>query len=97
MDKVLWKLFILNYRVLKEHQNDELDEKLTAVYPSTEGLQQARLRKLTEQALLTLSHDKQSLVELLPEDILTKTTLCRRWPMHWHMSIDHHLMLTFKV
>ncbi|HIF50878.1 MAG TPA: ATP-dependent DNA helicase RecG [Thiotrichaceae bacterium] len=63
------------YRVLKEHQNDELDEKLTAVYPSTEGLQQARLRKLTEQALLTLSHDKQSLVELLPEDILTKLHL----------------------
>ena len=63
------------YRVLKSHQDDDLDEKLTAVYPSTEGLQQTRLRKLTEQALFALSQNKQSLVELLPENILLKNNL----------------------
>jgi ATP-dependent DNA helicase RecG len=63
------------YRVLGEAQDDELEEQLTAVYPSTEGLQQARLRKLSEQALITLNNDKQNLVELLPEDILVKHKL----------------------
>ncbi len=63
------------YRVLSDHQDNELDEQLTAVYPSTEGLQQPRLRKLTEQALLALNNNKQSLVELLPESILLKNSL----------------------
>ncbi len=63
------------YRLLKENQENELDEQLTAVYPSTEGLQQARLRKLTEQALQTLNKDKQNLIELLPESILQKNKL----------------------
>lgn len=63
------------YRVLGEHQKDELDEKLTAVYPGTEGLQQARMRKLTEQALSTLTNDGENLLELLPESILTENKL----------------------
>jgi ATP-dependent DNA helicase RecG len=63
------------YRVLSDHQDNELDEQLTAVYPSTEGLQQLRLRKLTEQALLALNNNKQSLIELLPESILLKNSL----------------------
>jgi ATP-dependent DNA helicase RecG len=63
------------YRVLKENQDNELDEQLTPVYPSTDGLQQARLRKLTGQALQTLNDDKQNLVELLPENILSKNRL----------------------
>ena len=63
------------YRVLSDHQDNELDEKLTAVYPSTEGLQQPRLRKLTEQALATLSNDSENLIELLPENILLKNKL----------------------
>ena len=63
------------YRVLSDVQDDELEEQLTAVYPSTEGLQQARMRKLSEQALLTLSSDKQNLTELLPEEILASQNL----------------------
>ncbi len=63
------------YRVLSEHKDNELDEQLTAVYPGTEGLQQARLRKLTEQALLALNNDKKGLVELLPENILIEQNL----------------------
>lgn len=63
------------YHILSDRQDNELDEKLTAVYPSTEGLQQPRLRKLTEQALSALNNDKQGLVELLPESILLKNKL----------------------
>lgn len=65
------------YRVLRDSFEEELDEQLTAVYPSTEGLQQARLRKLTEQALNTLEHDSENLVELIPETILAKQKLPR--------------------
>lgn len=54
---------------------DELDKagpapaeaSFTPVYPTTEGLTQARLRKLTDQALALLS--QQSLPELLPESL----------------------------
>ena len=63
------------YRQLGDNLDDELEEQLTAVYPSTEGLQQARMRKLTEQALITLNNDKQNLVELLPETVLIKNKL----------------------
>ncbi len=63
------------YRVINEQQNVELDEQLTAIYPSTEGLQQTRLRKLTEQAIQVLNNNPEHLVELLPENILAKLNL----------------------
>lgn len=63
------------YRLINQYQDDELDEQLTAVYPSTEGLQQSRLRKLTEHALLTLDSDETNLLELLPETILLENKL----------------------
>ena len=47
-----------------------LDEQLTAVYPSTEGLQQNRLRDLCNQALSVLKKNKPLLLELLPDKIL---------------------------
>lgn len=63
------------YRVIKEQQDVDLDEQLTAVYPSTEGLQQTRLRKLTEQAIQVLNNNPEHLVELLPDNILAKLNL----------------------
>ncbi|MFQ5549284.1 MAG: ATP-dependent DNA helicase RecG [Woeseia sp.] len=39
------------YRVLQEGQNPVLSDSLTPVYPTTEGLQQGRLRSLAGQAL----------------------------------------------
>lgn len=47
------------------------------MYPATEGLQQARLRKLSEQALQVLDNDNGALSELLPDDILTTQQLPR--------------------
>jgi len=39
------------YRVLREDQDAAINETLTAIYPATEGVQQGRLRSLTDQAL----------------------------------------------
>src|SRR5690606_41222964 len=39
------------YRILKEGESPVLKEALTPVYPATEGVQQGRLRSLTDQAL----------------------------------------------
>ncbi|OGT35996.1 MAG: ATP-dependent DNA helicase RecG [Gammaproteobacteria bacterium RBG_16_51_14] len=46
-----------------------LDEQLTPVYPSTGGLQQRRLRNLSEQALNWMISDSNGLAELLPDEI----------------------------
>ena len=39
------------YRILRENQDATISDSLTAIYPSTEGVQQGRLRNLTDQAL----------------------------------------------
>ncbi len=49
-----------------------LDARLTPVYPSTEGLRQATLRRLAEQALALL---EAGLVELLPDAVLARLEL----------------------
>ncbi len=63
------------YHVLRDVRDDGLEKKLTAIYPITEGLQQARMRKLNEQALITLNNDKKNMAELLPEKLLAKEKL----------------------
>lgn len=52
------------YKVVKDTGTLEINDTLTPVYPSTEGLHQASWLKLTEQALSLL--DDHSLEELLP-------------------------------
>lgn len=63
------------YRRFDENTDESLDELLTAVYPSTEGLQQTRLRKLADQALIALKNDEDGLIELLPDSILDSQNL----------------------
>lgn len=63
------------YRVLNKNHENALDEQLTAVYPSTEGLQQTRLRNITGQALQVLNNDSKNLVELLPDNVLAEQNL----------------------
>ncbi len=60
------------YRRIFESQT--LEETLTPFYPATEGIQQARLRYLSEQALTALDSD-ESLKEWLPDAILEKLEL----------------------
>ncbi|WP_226092839.1 ATP-dependent DNA helicase RecG [Dickeya oryzae] len=55
------------YRVQGESTTVELQETLTPVYPTTEGVRQATLRKLTDQALKLL--DTHPIDELLPQEM----------------------------
>jgi len=64
------------YQHISPGQEAHVEQTLTPVYPTTEGLAQRRLRKLTEQALkrLDVKVDHQSL-ELLPEPIRSEFDL----------------------
>ncbi len=55
------------YRVQGDLSTPEMQETLTPVYPTTEGIKQATLRKLTDQALELL--DTCAIAELLPPEL----------------------------
>ena len=55
---------------LIEADTEELEETLTPVYPTTEGVKQLTLRNLTEQALAML--DKGALKDLLPDGMYSQ-------------------------
>ena len=61
------------YRILKEKQDAAINESLTAIYPATEGVQQGRLRNLTNQALRIMRDAPPS--ELLPKSVREKLDL----------------------
>lgn len=54
------------YQIIRDNQPLVLAETLTPIYSTTEGLKQASLRKLTEQALALL--EKVKVAELLPDE-----------------------------
>ena len=54
------------YQIIRGNQQLELAETLTPIYPTTEGLKQASLRKLTDQALALL--ERVQVAELLPDE-----------------------------
>lgn len=56
-----------DYRVFSEPTELRVEETLTPVYPTTDGLRQLTLRNLTNQALKLL--DKAAVRELLPEGL----------------------------
>ncbi len=55
------------YRALSETEPVAMDQTLTPIYPTTEGLTQQRLRQLTEQALARLG--PHSLPDWLPAEL----------------------------
>jgi len=55
------------YRVLRENQDAAINETLTPIYPATEGIQQGRLRNLTDQALRIMRDSPPE--ELLPQSV----------------------------
>ena len=62
------ELYHPEYQVLRGEVAAPLESRLTPVYPVTEGLQQARLRSLVEQAL-TLLTDSMTLTDWIPEPL----------------------------
>jgi len=61
------------YRVLREGQDTVTTDSLTAIYPATEGVQQGRLRSLTDQALRQM--------RAAPPDELLPTTITKKLGM----------------
>jgi len=62
------------YRVLRDGKpSTTLDDTLTPFYPTTEGVQQTTLRRLTDQALAAL--DTHELKDWIPGALLQSTTL----------------------
>jgi ATP-dependent DNA helicase RecG len=61
------------YRILRENQDAAINETLTAIYPATEGVQQGRLRSLTNQALRMMQQHPPE--ELLPLEVRDKLGL----------------------
>jgi ATP-dependent DNA helicase RecG len=62
------------YRLISAEKTQALPESLTPIYPATEGVQQGRLRRLTEQALAATANG--ALSDWLPDTVLTEL----RWP-----------------
>ncbi len=58
------------YRITRDDPDGATHESLTPIYPATEGLQQGRLRNLTDQALQQMSDAPPA--ELLPAAITQK-------------------------
>ncbi len=58
------------YRIFSEPTELQLEETLTPVYPTTDGLRQQTLRSLTDQALSLM--DKSAVQELLPEGLYNR-------------------------
>ena len=58
------------YRVLRPQQKVEVSDRLTPIYPMTEGVQQGRLRNLVGQALAMMR--KSPPEELLPKSVREK-------------------------
>lgn len=58
------------YRILKSDNDTEVEETLTPIYPTTDGIKQITLRNLTDEALKLLA--KGGLAELLPDGLYEK-------------------------
>ena len=61
------ELYHPEYRRVDENEVAPVEESLTPIYPTTEGLNQGRLRALTDGALVYLANG--SLTELIPEPL----------------------------
>ena len=55
-----------------------LEEVLTPIYPTTEGVPQARLRSLIDQALREA--EAAGVRDWIPAEIARGASTCRRWP-----------------
>ncbi len=60
------------YQLLQEDKNPPLEQHLTPIYPTTEGLQQFRLRKLIDQVM---NQYLPAVTDWLPEKMLTELSL----------------------
>ncbi|MFM1895095.1 MAG: hypothetical protein RLZZ385_169 [Pseudomonadota bacterium] len=74
------------YRFVTAEQEGEVEQRLTPIYPTTENLQQARLRAIIEQALQLLQRAEQ-ITDYLPESVLARQ---RFMPLDQALHFLHH-------
>ncbi len=63
------------YQRLDSGEDDGMEESLTPVYPTTEGMHQLTWRGMTEQALKVLQARPEALAEWLPAELLERMRL----------------------
>jgi len=63
------------YQHINEEQDDGVEESLTPIYPTTEGMHQLSWRGMTERALQLLEQTPDGLPEWLPQELLSKMKL----------------------
>jgi ATP-dependent DNA helicase RecG len=68
------ELFHPEYKIIDEQDQFPITSTLTAIYPSTEGLQQNRLRNTIEQALMLLKQSS-TLIDYLPAELNQKFSI----------------------
>ncbi|MDN3555897.1 ATP-dependent DNA helicase RecG [Halomonas maura] len=80
------ELYHPEYRLLGEGA-PPVEDHLTPIYPTTEGLHQTRLRALIDQALARLDAAPEALPEWLPEALRQRFALPE---LHHCLSVLHH-------
>ena len=68
------ELFHPEYKIIKEQDQFPNSSTLTAIYPSTDGLQQSRLRKIIKQVLALLKQSS-NLIDYLPAELNQKFSI----------------------
>lgn len=63
-------------QIIPENLPPKVDKHLTPIYPTTEGLHQIQLRKLSDQALNWLEGSHYQLADWLPDSYLQTPILC---------------------
>ncbi len=63
------------YQRLEEDEDSGLEESLTPIYPTTEGMHQLTWRGMTEKALALLEQNPAGLPEWLPPELLSQMKL----------------------
>ncbi len=63
------------YQHITKEQDSAMEQSLTPIYPTTEGMHQLSWRGMTEQALKLLEQNPDGLPEWLPQELLSKMKL----------------------
>jgi len=74
--KVGFEMAHPEYQFIKENEVPVLDENLSPIYPTTEGVHQLTLRNVMSQVITKLKKDELTLPSLIPAELLKK----HHWP-----------------
>ena len=70
-----FEIYHPEYKEINSYDTNSLENSLTPIYPTTDGIQQKRLRSFVKQGIEILSRNHK-LVEYLPSEILSEYKLC---------------------